>query len=34
MREYRCFLLYYIDGNRAIVTNMFHELEDYEEKIK
>ena len=32
--EHRYILLYYLDGDKAVVTNMFHELEDYEEKIK
>ena len=30
--KHRYFLLYYLDDNKAIVTNLFHELEDYEEK--
>lgn len=33
-KEHRYFLLYFLDENRVIVTNMFHELEDYEGKIK
>lgn len=28
------FLLYRIEGNRVFVTNMFHDLEDYENKLK
>ena len=33
-KEHRYFLLYYLDDDQAVVTNMFHELEDYEGKIK
>ena len=28
------FLLYKVDGNLAIVTNIFHALEDFENKLK
>ena len=29
-RKHRYFMLYRLEGNMAIIDNMFHELEDYE----
>ena len=29
-RKHRYFMLYRVEGNMAIIDNMFHELEDYE----
>ena len=29
-RKHRYFMLYRVEGNLAIIDNMFHELEDYE----
>jgi plasmid stabilization system protein ParE len=31
--KHRYFMLYRIDGNAAIVDNIFHELQDYENKL-
>ena len=31
--SHRYFMLYRIDGNTAIVDNIFHELQDYENKM-
>ena len=33
-RSHDYFLLYRIEGSRVFVTNMFHDLEDYENKLK
>lgn len=33
-RSHEYFLLYRIEGSRVFVTNMFHDLEDYESKLK
>ena len=33
-QKHRYFLLYRIEDNLAIVDNIFHELQDYEKKIK
>lgn len=32
--SHRYFMLYWIEGNLAIVDNIFHELQDYENKIR
>ncbi len=32
--SHRYFMLYRIEGNLAIVDNIFHELQDYENKIR
>ena len=32
-QSHNCFLLYRADGDTAIVDNIFHELQDYENKI-
>ena len=31
--EHRYFMMYRLDGNMAIVDNVFHELQDYENKM-
>ena len=33
-KNHRYFFLYYLENDTAVVTNMFHELEDYENKLK
>lgn len=30
---HRYFMIYHIDGDRAIVDNIFHQLQDYENKL-
>lgn len=32
-RVHRYFMLYRIDGDKAVVDNIFHELQDYESKM-
>ena len=32
--SHRYFLLYRLEGNQAIVDNVFHELQDYENKVR
>lgn len=32
-RAHRYFMLYRIDGDKAVVDNIFHELQDYESKM-
>lgn len=31
--EHRYFMMYRLDGNMAVVDNIFHELQDYENKM-
>ena len=31
--RHRCFMLYRIEGERVIVDNIFHELQDFEGKM-
>ena len=33
-RFHRYFILYRIDGDKAVVDNIFHELQDYENKMR
>lgn len=32
-RSHNYFLLFYIEGNNVVVTNIFHDLQDYEKKM-